>query len=146
MNAYILASILLASGARAADAPPPEVKPASTIVSAEASIKEFESCVDDLEYCTSDLNKKGAELDREFKGKVPAAFSTLMDRKRGRVSRRQEACGKLAKRGDEPLRAAEAELNLITGDSGLYTTRRKAVDELRVRLNKAFKRLSLASR
>ena len=115
-------------------------------VSAEASIKEFESCIDDLEYCTSDLKKKGAELDAEFKGKIHAAFSTLMERKRGRVSRRQEACGKLAKRGDEPLRAAEAELNLITGDSGLYAKRRREVDELRVRLNKAFKRLASAPR
>ena len=129
----------------AAAAPSPDAKAAGS-VSAEASVKEFESCIDDLEYFTGDLKKKETELDKEFKGKVPSAFSTLLGRKRARVSRQQEACGKLAKRGDEPLKAAEAELKLITDDPGAYAKRRKSLDDLRGRLNKAFKRLSAASR
>jgi hypothetical protein len=148
MKALLAALLLAAPLVRAADAPKPDAKApakADSMTTAEASVKELETCIDDLEYFIGDLKKKEAELDKEFKGKVPSAFTTLMNRKRSRVSRQQDACGKLSKRGDEPLKEAEAELRAVNGGSPEYKKKRKALDDLRGRLNKSFKRLSAAS-
>lgn len=129
----------LPAAAFAADAAPAAADP---IAAAQASVAELESCFDDLDYYRADLKKKDAELAKEFKGKVPSAFVFLMNLKRGRVSRQQEACAVLIKRGEAPFAPAEERLKTLDSSKDEYKKGRKSLDELRARLNKALKRFA----
>lgn len=150
MNAPIFAFLLCAVSLNAAAAenpaptpvPPPAVSPDAA---AESAIKELEVCLDSLDYYANDLKKKDAELDKEFKGKVPSAFVFLMNMKRGRVTRQQEECARIVRRGDKPLAPAEAEIKNLSADTADYKKSRKRLDDLRGRLNKSMKRFSALS-
>lgn len=149
MKASLLAGLLCAAAPSfAADNPANTPIPAPALspeAAAESSIKELEVCLDSLEYFTNDLKKKDAELDKEFKGKVPSAFVFLMNMKRGRVSRQHEECSKIVKRGDKPLLAVEADIKSLAADGAEYKKTRKRLDDLRGRMNKSLRRFSALS-
>lgn len=150
MNAPLIAALLCAVSLNAAaaenPAPTPVAPPAlSPDAAAEFAVKELEVCVDSLDYFSNDLKKKDAELDKEFKGKVPSAFVFLMNMKRGRVTRQQEECARIVKRGDKPLAAVETEIKSIAADTADYKKSRKRLDDLRGRLNKSMKRYAALS-
>lgn len=145
MNAPLLAALLCAfslNAAAATNQTPAPVEPAalSPDAAAESAVKDLEACVDFLDYYSKDLKKKEAELDKEFKDKVPSAYESLLKMKRGRVTRQYKECALIVKRGDKPLAASETELKKIFAGTADYTKSRTLLDELRGRLNKATKR------
>ncbi|MEQ1918940.1 MAG: hypothetical protein ABL955_07045 [Elusimicrobiota bacterium] len=148
MNALLLVAGLLCAAPASAFAEEPAAAPKAVApeAAAEAAVKELEVCLDNLQYFNGDLKKKEAELDKEFKGKVPSAFVFLMNMKRGRVTRQQEECAKMIKLGDAPLAPAEAELRSLVGGSADYNKKRKNLDELRNRLNKTLRAFPALSR
>lgn len=137
MNAPLLAAVLCAFSINAAAAETPAVTPDAA---AESAVKDLETCVDFLEYYSKDLKKKEAELDKEFKDKIPSAYASLLKMKRGRVTRQYKECARIVKRGDKPLAAAETEIKKLSGDTAEYKESRSRLDALRGRLNKATKR------
>lgn len=149
-----LLALLLSVNVLAADAPAVSTAPASMADAApmpsqaalptrsadeldrtnEELIKEFEDCVADLVYFRDDLKAKKESLDKEFKGSVPSAFANLLNLKAGRIERLHAAC---EKKKDFPIDAAMASLRTMDGSSAAYAARRKKLDALRARLNKA---------
>lgn len=144
-------ALALAFAAHAADAPAaPAPAPAAAPViaktpdeldkAAEDRIKSVEQCVDDLDYFRQDLKDKKASLEKEFKGQIPSSFSNLLNLKANRVSKVQVACSKQVSGADQPLEAALSSARGMDGSSSAYAARKKKLDALRERLNKALKR------
>lgn len=130
----------------AADAAPIPSQAATPTLSAEEldkaseeRVKSVEECVDTLGYFREDLKSKKADLDKEFKGKVPSSFSNLLNLKANRISKQQAACSKLISGADQPIDASMAGLRTMDSNSSAYTARRKKLTALRERLNKALK-------
>lgn len=132
-----------ANSAPAAPAPAPTTKPAEELdAAAEARIKSVEDCVDTLEYFRDDLKNKKAALEKEFKGQIPTSFANLINLKTNRVAKQQQACVKVIGGADQPIDASMASARMMDGSSAAYAARRKKLDGLRERLNKAQKRFS----
>jgi len=162
MITILALSLFTAAGAFAADAAPapkadapasaktdapsvtsvPAKTPDELDKAAEERIKTVEECVDTLEYFRGDLKKKKADLEKEFDGHIPSSFSNLLNLKAGRVSKQQVACAKQVAGADQPLDAALASARTMDGSSAAYAARRKKLDALRERLNKALKRFA----
>lgn len=145
-------AVSLAAHAAGAPAPAPEPAPAPAPAAtlpktpdeldraAEDRIKAVEDCVDTLDYFREDLKTKKASLEKEFKGEIPPAFSNLLNLKANRISKQQLACSKVVSGADQPLEASLASARTMDGSSSAYASRRKKLDALRERLNKALKR------
>jgi len=121
----------LASQSAAPSRSPEELDRAS-----EQKVKEFEECVDTLVYFRTDLKTKKAELDKEFKGKVPSSFANLLNLKANRISKQQVACSTLT---NAPIDASMASARTMDSGSPAYAARIKKLNALRERLNKALK-------
>lgn len=149
----LVATLVLAFAldAAAADAPAAKTDDAAPLASqsaapsqsaeeldraSEQKVKEFEECVDTLGYFRADLNGKKAELDKEFKGKVPSSFANLLNLKANRIAKQQLACSKLA---NAPIDASMASARTMDSGSPAYAARIKTLNALRERLNKALK-------
>jgi hypothetical protein len=151
--AVALAAHAAAADAPAApptDAPPAATAPAAAPISiktpdeqdraAEERIKGVEDCVDTLDYFRQDLKAKKDALNKEFKNDIPSSFSNLLNLKANRISKQQLACSKLVSGADQPLDAALLNARTMDGASAAYAARKKKLDALRERLNKALKR------
>lgn len=143
MNAPLLAALVCAFSVNAIAAETPVVTPVVTPdAAAEAAVKDLETCVDFLDYYSKDLKKKEAEVEKEFKDKIPTAYASLLKMKRGRVTRQYKECARIVKRGDKPLAGAEAEIKKLSAETDDYKKSRTRLDELRGRLNKSTQRFA----
>lgn len=157
----MIQTLLLAVALNAAAAPAPAAKPAEAaapaaqpapstlspkemVEAAQARVKSVEECVDNLTYFRMDEKKKKAELDKEFKGKVPSSFSNLLNLKANRVAKQQAACAKEVTGADKPIDAAMGSLKTMDAGSSEYASSRKTLLALRDRLNAALKTFSTA--
>lgn len=132
-------ALALALAAHAADAPLAKT-PDELDKAAADRIVSVEQCVDDLDYFRQDLKDKKASLEKEFKGQIPGSFSNLLNLKANRISKQQVVCSKLVSGADQPLEAALSSARGMDGSSSAYAARKKKLDALRERLNKALKR------
>jgi len=106
----------------------------------EEHVKRAEDCVDTLEYFRADLKTKKAALDKEFKGQIPDAFTPLLNMKAGRIEKLNGACARLLNGKEHPIDDAMESIRSMDASSPAYLARRKKLDELRERFNKAMKR------